>query len=364
MRGRLVRVMLLGAIAIVCALAVARVPSFAAEAPEPVDARIQVVWPHGVTPPRQMPPEPLGSLYVNVEVALFRRGTREPVPCDFDAPVRLGWTTARGADPDFARRGTREVRIIEGRRLPVWMFNDVLVRGRSAYFFVKVDGVDARTNVWWHWSRSGDDLPRPDAPLPMVYRPENSPLGVDTHLTIVGAEPVDPRDPGRPARSVHVEVTLRAREPPLDRLYRPPADERLNDIMLFWRTTEPWRPAAPDRNRSVRLFRALNDGMLEMVGQAPFLREVHGLGANKIPAEPEAYPYPRAARPEYPPTPVSWTVYRFENVEVPALPLRQGGYFFAARVLGEPSFLTIHPWGVIRPFPHRDVPTRGCDESA
>ncbi|MBM4419417.1 MAG: hypothetical protein FJ033_14075 [Chloroflexi bacterium] len=54
--------------------------------------------------------------------------------------------------------------------------------------------------------------------------------------------------------------------------------------------------------------------------------------------------------------------YRFESVETPAAATYGNVYYFAATVLGEVTYWGVASHGQDFRFPHRDAPTKGCEE--
>jgi YVTN family beta-propeller protein len=133
--------------------------------PAALDARIQIVWPHGGLPAEQ-------AELANVTAAPFRRGTRLAIPPELGAgpSARLNWslaadTQALGASAPGAPR------VIStgpgGLRYLVWDFNDVDVSAaqdslRPQYFWVTVEGADTQTSVWAHAVDARTVFPQPD----------------------------------------------------------------------------------------------------------------------------------------------------------------------------------------------------------
>jgi len=160
--------------------------------PEAVDAKIVVVWPH------DSQGRVASATHVNVRVYLFERGTLKPVPCDFEAPVRL-WTDTVGsaAHPAFLPP-TKSVMTIDGKTFPVWEFNDIgvsstVVPNPPIHMFIDIEGMRARTNIWTHAID-----PRTINPTPQVYPP----IGVTAFPSADGVITVVwPHDRDRPTGS-------------------------------------------------------------------------------------------------------------------------------------------------------------------
>lgn len=170
-----------------------------------IDARIEIVWPHDA----QGNPARNGT-FVNVEVYLFERGTLNPVACTFANNVILRWSrnhfTSAVVDatlspahdlPDQAGSaiGHRITRTVDGKTFPAWEFNDVPVAQpledtgvkavfNETYFFVEVEGADARTNVWTHALQGMTALPGNIFP-PNKGGMETVPPVIDALITIV-----------------------------------------------------------------------------------------------------------------------------------------------------------------------------------
>ncbi len=112
-----------------------------------LDAKIEIVWPHGGAPVDK-------AEKANIGVFLFTPGTLIPVPMDFDRPVRL-WRGIGSSPAQPVAVGRKAVRTVEGRTFPAWEFDNVDViwardRWMAVVFYVTVDGVGTNSNVWVH----------------------------------------------------------------------------------------------------------------------------------------------------------------------------------------------------------------------
>jgi hypothetical protein len=148
-----------------------------------VDAKIEIVWPHD----QQGNATPVGTApLVNIEVYLFQRGTLNPVPCSFSSTVTLhsamnweiygqghGTGGEMTADSTEAVTAQRITRTVDGKTFPVWVFNDVpigipasapYIANIKTFYFVAVQGVDYRTNVWAHGADARTYFPQRDVP--------------------------------------------------------------------------------------------------------------------------------------------------------------------------------------------------------
>ena len=130
--------------------------------PARVDAKIEVVWPHGYS--GQLAPVAQAPL-ANVMAYLFHASTRQPVPCSYSPRVDL--VAAVDDRPgEVVANGVKRTITMAGRSFPIWEFNNVDVSAaqdpkRRVYFWLKVaddltPDEDAyaeprfRSNVWAH----------------------------------------------------------------------------------------------------------------------------------------------------------------------------------------------------------------------
>lgn len=137
----------------------------ATQVPASVDASIEILWPHGDAPVSM-------AEKANLTAALFRSGTREMIPAHlgFLPPVRLHWSVNDGPDLSGAEPPLAQLRLIRTPWLTyyLWDFNDVDVSaareaGHYLNFWLEVEGIEARTNIWSH---GYGPRPQSQAPLP------------------------------------------------------------------------------------------------------------------------------------------------------------------------------------------------------
>ncbi|TAK35013.1 MAG: hypothetical protein EPO21_07860 [Chloroflexota bacterium] len=136
-------------------------PSAARAATDPVDAKIEIVWPHDSAPVT-------AAALANIEVYLFQSGTLTPVGQEFDNPVRL-WKALNNNPASPVSTGQKTIVTRDGVTFPIWIFNDVDVSAaqdpaNKIYFFARVDGVDSRHNVWTHGADPRTFFPQQDRP--------------------------------------------------------------------------------------------------------------------------------------------------------------------------------------------------------
>ncbi|GIW06855.1 MAG: hypothetical protein KatS3mg060_1660 [Dehalococcoidia bacterium] len=141
------------------------VPNGADGAPAAVDAKIQIVWPHGNAPVTQ-------ASKANIAAYLFHRGTLTSVGLDWTPTVRLWRAVGTGAFEHVAT-GVRTTQQAGGVTFPVWAFNDIDVSAakdptQKIYFRVTVDNVDSRSNIWSHAADARTIFPQPEVPTGVV----------------------------------------------------------------------------------------------------------------------------------------------------------------------------------------------------
>lgn len=311
-----------------------------ASAQPAVDARIEIVWPHDEEG-REASVE--SSRLVNVEVFLFERGTLNPVSCSFANKVVLRWarnvlgveTVLKPAHdlPDDPGRavGQRLVRASEGKTFPVWVFNDVPVaqpfipgaklQWNTTYFFVEIEGAEARTNVWAH----GTDPRTFLSWVPGVHGPtrptdESAVQAVDAFIAIVW--PHDSQGNPRPVREANL-VNI--------------------GVDLLRHTSQVGKSSVGfGFSGTVWLLRSLNDGLLEPVKPA-----------DEVITETAKFAESRT---------VVWPRWVFNDVDVSAARDPLNKYYFAVRVDGVETHTTIWAHGADARtyFPQVDIPARDC----
>jgi hypothetical protein len=136
----------------------------AAGSPAALDARIQIVWPHGGAAVEQ-------ANLANISADLFAHGTRVAlVPSGSGAGA---WSPAvwlvRAVNNDTGVRVATGVPRRDGAGVH-WDFNDVDVSAArdpqsKLHFWVEVDGVLTHSNFWTHGVDARTYLPNPDVPL-------------------------------------------------------------------------------------------------------------------------------------------------------------------------------------------------------
>lgn len=283
----------------------AAVPA-AVGAPGVADARIEILWPHGGAPTAD-------ADRANLAAWLFLSDSLDLAPCQWNPRVQL--YRAENAEPArlvaLGRKTAGRYLAPDGTLIPNWEFNDVDVSAARdpktrLYFFVALDGVPGRTNVWAHGSDSRTNFPRRDEPAGIALGP-TGPQGVEAKIEIVwphGDAPVDE------ARLVNVSA------------------------LVFRAGTLLSVP--PEFAPRVRLLRSLNNGYLEPVA----------VGEKRLIAGP-GFTYP---------------AWEFNDVDVSAATNPANRYYFTLAVDGVPAASNVWSHGAdARTYaPTLDEPTAGC----
>ena len=90
----------------------------------------------------------------NITAHLYQNLALEPVACNYAGAVRL-WQALNNEPARPIAVGQPRTATLSGRTVTVWDFNDVDVSaarnpGNRLHFFVTVDGVESRRNIWTH----------------------------------------------------------------------------------------------------------------------------------------------------------------------------------------------------------------------
>ncbi|MCW5850086.1 MAG: DUF3828 domain-containing protein [Anaerolineae bacterium] len=269
-----------------------------------IDAKIEIVWPHGNAPVSQ-------ASLVNITAYLFEQNTRNSVPCDLGNTVRL-WRALNNQPAQQVATGSRRTITQGGVTFPVWDFNNVDVSaardgGNKYYFYVTVDGITTTFNIWSHGADARTYLPDPVQPT--------SSGGIDG--------PVDAR----------IQVVW-----PHDEAGRPrpvnSATQANITVALFRQGAQ--QSVSPDFNQRVILLRSLNNGVVDTVGAG--VRRIVRQGG------------------------VTYPVWDFNDVDVWAAQDALSKYYFRVLVQDTQTFSTVWSHGVDARtyFPSPDQPQQGC----
>jgi len=139
-------------------------PVTADGAPAEVDARIQILWPHGGAAISQ-------AALANISVDLFMHGTAlRLAPATFGQPWQPAVWLVRAVDNAVGERVARGAPRIEPNGAAHWDFNDVDVSparnpASKVHFWIEVDGARTYSNFWTHGLDARTYLPNPEPPL-------------------------------------------------------------------------------------------------------------------------------------------------------------------------------------------------------
>ncbi len=275
-------------------------------------AKIEIVWPHNGAPVTE-------ANLANVGATIFEPATTRPIGADFTGRVQL-WRAIDNEPAAPLAEGVKRLaawpsgqqQSCSGQGYPVWEFNDVDVSAarnpeRRIFFYLTVDGLAVATNFWGHAADARTYFPYQD-------RPEGTaPVGgaVDTRIQIVW--PHDGAGHGVPV-----------------------SEANLANIGVFLYNHGTRTSVPGDWNPTVLLYRALNDGVEQLVG----------VGRKEIVEE--------GGR--------SWPRWVFDGVDVSAARNPANRYYFRAVVEGMPTYASVWSHGVDGRtfFPQQDIPVSGC----
>ncbi len=145
----------------------------------PIIAKIEIVWPHdsaSVTEAR----------LANITAHLYEDEALNPVACAFDGVVRL-WQALNNEPARPVAIGTPRPAQEKGRSFTVWDFNNIDVGAardpkNKLNFFVTVDGLETRPNIWTHGADARTLAPNKDLPTAVLAQLPDS---LDAKVEIV-----------------------------------------------------------------------------------------------------------------------------------------------------------------------------------
>ena len=131
--------------------------------PSALDARVEIVWPHGNLPASQ-------AEQANITAYLFEAGTKQAIPPSWQSPLPTVWLhQALNTDTENGRVVgiPRAVTTENGVKFLAWDFNDVDISAaqdplNKIYFWVSVDDMDTFPNVWAHGADARTIFPQAD----------------------------------------------------------------------------------------------------------------------------------------------------------------------------------------------------------
>jgi hypothetical protein len=129
--------------------------------PTSVDAKIEIVWPHGSATVDQ-------ATQANIGVQLYGHGTTQSVQADYPNTVRL-YRSVNNGPMEVAATGDLVLQTTNGQTYPTWQFNDVDVSdardpANRVYFRVDVVGATTYSTVWTHGVDARTNFPKQDVP--------------------------------------------------------------------------------------------------------------------------------------------------------------------------------------------------------
>jgi photosystem II stability/assembly factor-like uncharacterized protein len=142
-----------------------------------VDARIEILWPHGDAPVSE-------ARLANIGARLFTPRSLITPECGWTPRLILWQATDSGAAEPVARAAQRT---IDGQPFPYWSVNNVDVARatdprHTLYFMLEVVGVDTASSVWAHGADPRTFLPRPEVPSGVATGPLDA---VDALIQVV-----------------------------------------------------------------------------------------------------------------------------------------------------------------------------------
>jgi photosystem II stability/assembly factor-like uncharacterized protein len=147
--------------------------------PAEVDARIEILWPHGYAPVGE-------AQQANMGLRVYNSRTQEPPPCAWTPNVEV-WM-AHDAEP-LRRLGLAEQRSVEGRPFPFWEYNDLDVSwtndpDHKLIFLARVTPSLAKSHgsPWIHAADARTYLPVPPSPTGLT---ETAPEAIDALIRVV-----------------------------------------------------------------------------------------------------------------------------------------------------------------------------------
>jgi hypothetical protein len=150
---------------------------------EAIDAQIAILWPHDNLPVTQ-------ARRANITAYLTQANSRQCVPCDFDREVVL-WQAQNNDPARPVAVGVRRFAEFDGRRLPVWDFNDIDISAAQdpktkLCFSVRVADAPCRSNVWVNANDARTLMPQAfAAEAERPVSPETAPAEVDARIQIL-----------------------------------------------------------------------------------------------------------------------------------------------------------------------------------
>ncbi|NOX62089.1 MAG: DNRLRE domain-containing protein [Chloroflexi bacterium] len=273
----------------------------------PIIAKIEIVWPHDNAPVTE-------AKLANITAHLYEDEALNPVACDFDRTVRL-WAALNNEPARPIAIGQPRTVTQNGRTFTVWDFNDIDVSAANdpankLNFFVTVDGLETRRNIWTHGADARTFAPVQDVPVAALT---SLPRAIDAKVEIVwphGGAPVE--------------------------------EAKLANITAYLFSHNTFNAVGPDVQSppAARLFWSVDNGVSQSRRFAPeaVLREVTANG-------------------------VTWLAYDFNDIDVSAANDPASHIYFWVEVDGVATYpnIWVHGASGLTIKPEQDIPARSCE---
>jgi hypothetical protein len=263
----------------------------------PIDARLEILWPHGNLPTSQ-------ATRANLTAALFEQGSLISVSPTITPTLHL-WRAIDSGVGEEVITGTKRLAHVNQLQYPVWDFDDVDVSAARApphrdYFWVTADGAPVNSNIWAHGLDARTFFPQPDTPTGVYTQTVSA---VDARIEIVwphGSLPVSQ------TTQVNVSADLFAHG-------------TLQSVPVSFRQT-------------VRLYAGVNNAPLALVANGDRVLQTRGG--------------------------VTYPTWQFNNIDVSLARNPQNRVYFQVQVVGVPTYPNIwtHGADARTMFPKQDVP--------
>jgi len=175
--------------------------------PAEVDARIEILWPHGFLPVDE-------AQRANMGLRVYDSRTQEVPPCVWMPSVEL-WM-AQDADP-LRRVGLAEQRSVEGQPFPFWEYNDLDISwandpDHKLVFLARVTPSQAQSHSspWIHAADARTYLPEPPTPTGIA---DSKPIAIDARIRVVWPHDYEGNyTPPEQANLVNISAVLMAQD--------------------------------------------------------------------------------------------------------------------------------------------------------
>jgi hypothetical protein len=264
----------------------------------PIDARLEILWPHGNLPVTK-------ATQANLTAALFDHGALVSVNDSYTRTLHL-WQALDSGVAQEVVTGTKRLVSAGALQYPLWDFNDVDVSAarnpsHRYYFWTTVDGQATNATIWAHGADARTIFPQQDVPSGLLAA---APSDVDAKIEIVW-----PHDSAPVAKATLANV----------------------GVELFGHGTQQSVPV--EFGSTVRLYRSVDNGPMEIVATGDrAVQTANGL----------TYP-----------------TWQFNDVDVSPAQDPAHRVYFRVDVVGATTYSNVWTHGIDARtnFPKQDVPT-------